>query len=72
MTANVGGVDRTVRLLIGVVLVLLGLFNVLTGVAAIIGYIVAALALITGLTRYCLLYPVFKINTAKKAVEKTA
>ncbi|MDZ7292830.1 MAG: DUF2892 domain-containing protein [candidate division KSB1 bacterium] len=66
MTANVGGVDRAVRLILGVALVLLGVFGVLKGTAAIIGYVVAAIALITGLVGYCALYSVFKISTAKK------
>ncbi len=71
MTANVGSVDRTVRWIVGVALILLGVFGVLQGTAAIIGYVVAAIALITGMMRYCPLWAVFKINT-KKSLEKTA
>ncbi len=72
MTANVGSADRTVRWIAGVALILLGVFGVLQGTAAIIGYVVAAIALITGTLRYCPLWAVFKINTAKKAAEKVA
>lgn len=71
MTANVGSVDRTVRWIVGVALILLGVFGVLQGTAAIIGYVVAAIALITGMMRYCPLWAVFKINT-KKSLKKTA
>lgn len=72
MMANVGGLDRNIRLVAGVVLVLLGVSGVFTGTAAIVGYIVAAIALITGAMRYCPLWSLFKINTAKKAAGKTA
>jgi hypothetical protein len=72
MTANVGSVDRTVRWIVGVVLILLGVFGVLKGTAAIIGYVVAAIALITGTMSYCPLWAVCKINTTKKGAEKTA
>jgi hypothetical protein len=72
MTANVGSADRTVRWLVGVALILLGVFGVLQGTAAIIGYVVAAIALITGAMGYCPLWAAFKINTRKKSLEKTA
>jgi hypothetical protein len=72
MTANVGSLDRIVRWLVGVALILLGVFGVLEGTAAIIGYIVAAIALLTGIMSYCPLWAVFKINTAKKTAQKTA
>ena len=71
MTTNVGSVDRTVRWIVGVALILLGVFGVLQGTAAIIGYIVAAIALITGTMGYCPLWAVLKINTAKKPAGKT-
>jgi hypothetical protein len=72
MTANVGSVDRAVRWIAGVALILLGVFGVLQGTVAIIGYVVAAIALITGTMSYCPLWAVFKINTRKKSLEKTA
>lgn len=71
MTANVGSVDRTVRWIAGVALILLGAFGVLQGTMAIIGYVVAAIALITGTMSYCPLWAVFKVNTAKKGAGKT-
>ena len=71
MTTNVGILDRSVRWIVGVALVLLGVFNVLSGTAAIIGYAVAAIALITGSVGYCPLWGACKINTAKKTAGKT-
>lgn len=72
MTTNVGSLDRIIRLTVGAALVLLGVFGVLSGTAAIIGYVVAAIALVTGSLSYCPLWGVCKINTAKKAAGKTA
>jgi len=69
---NVGSTDRVVRWGIGVALILLGVFNILSGTAAIAGYVVAAIALITGSVGFCPLWSLFKINTAKKPAGKTA
>ncbi len=64
MQANVGGVERTVRVLIGLVLIALGLFHVVTGTIAIIAYAIGAIALITGLVRFCPAWKLFGINTS--------
>ncbi len=69
MNVNVGSLDRMVRLIVGVALVLLGVFGVLQGTAAIVGYVVAAIALITGLASRYPLWAVCKISTAKKAAQ---
>lgn len=71
MTANVGSIDRGLRWLVGGALILLGVLGVLQGTAAIVGYVVAAIALLTGSIRYCPLWAAFKINTAKKSARKT-
>ncbi len=71
MAANVGGVDRSVRLVIGIALLLLGAFGVLKGVAALLGYLVAAIALVTAFIRFCPLWAVCRINTAKTVVKKS-
>lgn len=70
MTTNVGNADRVIRWLIGAALILLGAFGVLNGTLAIAGYAVAAIALLTGTMRYCPLWSVFKINTAKSPRQK--
>ncbi len=53
MELNIGSTERLVRVLIGLLLGALGVFHVLTGAAAIAGYIVGAVALVTGLVRFC-------------------
>ncbi len=64
MQRNVGGVDRVVRILLGIALVSLGLFHVVTGAWAIGAYIVGAIALITGLVQFCPAWAVCGINTS--------
>ena len=63
MKCNVGGVDRVSRLTLGVVLVVLNLLSVLTGTLAIIAWVVAAIAIITGLVRFCPANTLLGINT---------
>jgi len=63
MTSNVGAMDRGVRLVLGVVFIALGLTHVLTGGPAIAAYFVGAIALATGIFRYCPAWSLFGINT---------
>jgi len=66
MAANVGGIDRTLRIVVGIVLI--ALFFILEGPARYLG-ILGLVALGTGLFSFCPLYKVLGINTcpAKKA-----
>ena len=62
---NVGGIDRVLRVTLGLVLFLAGLF-LLTGKSAlgVTLAVVGLLALLTGLVRFCALYLPFGISTA--------
>ena len=64
MSINVGGMDRMIRVVIGLALLALGLFHVFTGTAAIVAYVVAAVAIITGIVRFCPAWALFGINTS--------
>jgi hypothetical protein len=63
MVANVGRVDRMLRIVVGIVLI--ALFFVLTGPARYLA-IVGLVALGTGLLSFCPLYSVLGINTCPK------
>ena len=63
MTSNVGGLDRGIRLISGVVLILLPATHVLAGLAGIVAYVVGAIALLTGLVRYCPAWSISGTNT---------
>jgi len=63
MKANVGGTDRVIRIVAGVVILALGL--VLKSWWGLIGL----LPLATGLTRFCGLYVLLGISTCKRPPE---
>lgn len=65
LSANVGGLDRGMRLALGIVLIALAFFDVFSGTWAIIAYIVGAIALITGIIKFCPANALFGINTCK-------
>ena len=58
MKCNVGGVDRVLRITVG--LVLIGLAA--TGIIGVWGWI-GIVPVATGLFRFCPAYPILKINT---------
>lgn len=60
MTFNVGGLDRTFRILVGLALVVAAA----TGTVGIWGY-VGLIPLITGLVGWCPLYAVFGLKTCR-------
>ena len=63
MTSNVGTADRGIRIVLGIVLIALGLTHVLTGGMAIAAYVVGAIALVTGVFRFCPAWSLLGINT---------
>jgi len=66
MKTNIGSTDKLIRLLLAIVLILLFYFEVLTDTLGIVALIGALVLTVTSLINFCPLYPLFKINTAKK------
>jgi hypothetical protein len=66
MKVNEGTVDRIVRIVLGVVLLGVGLF-VVKGTLGIVLDVVGVVALVTGITGFCLLYRLFGDFSTKKA-----
>lgn len=66
MLANVGLVDRIIRIVLAVVLAILIFAGQLSTAAAVILGIIAVISLLTGVVAFCPLYVPFKINTNKK------
>ena len=62
---NVGGWDRGIRVILGIVLILLGFLGVLSGTLAVIGYVIAGILVVTGITTFCPAYKLFGIKTCK-------
>lgn len=63
-TLNMGGIDRIIRIVAGLVLIVLGFF-VLSGTWGIVLGVVGLILLLTGLIGWCPLYLPFKITTRK-------
>ena len=63
-TLNVGGFDRILRIVLGIGLLVAGLF-VVGGAWGVAGSIVGLILLATGLIGWCPLYLPFKFSTRK-------
>lgn len=70
MEKNVGKTDKVVRLIVGIILLLLGIFS-LGGWLQVVFIIVGAILVITGLISRCLLYIPFGISTCKTKPSET-
>ena len=57
MNKNVGSLDKTIRIIVGVLIIIVG---VLSG--SLLGAI-GLIPIITGIIGWCPLYPILKINT---------
>lgn len=66
MKANVGTIDKVIRLLVAVIFVALFFTNVVTGTPGIILLVLAGVFVLTSLISFCPLYLPFGINTKKK------
>ena len=65
MKSNIGGTEKTIRLIIGAILVLAGYFGGLPTWGAVICYALAAVAIITGIIDFCPIWSILGINTRK-------
>lgn len=64
VTLNVGGIDRVLRIVVGLVLIVVGFF-VMTGTVGTIVGIIGFIPLLTGVVGWCPLYAPFKFSTRK-------
>jgi hypothetical protein len=62
---NEGKTDRTIRIVLGVILLGLTFFS-LTGVAQIVAGVIGVIALVTGVIGFCGLYKILGISTMEK------
>lgn len=63
MTCNVGGIERSIRIVLGVALIAAGALAGLSEGLTIAAYVVGAVALVTGAIGYCPAWQLFGINT---------
>lgn len=70
MKCNVGGVDRGVRIALGVILFFIGYFGVLPFWGAITAYLIGSIALATGIFGFCPAYWFFEVNTCEPPMKQ--
>ncbi len=66
MKQNMGLIDRVIRILIAVVVVVLFFVKAISGILAIILLIVAGIFILTSLISFCPLYVPFGLSSRKK------
>ena len=67
MKKNMGTIDRIIRILLAIVVIILYITGSITGFAAIILGILAIVFIITSMIGFCTLYMPFKISTIGKS-----
>lgn len=70
MKKNMGTIDRIIRVVLAIVVVILYMTGSITGVAAVILGIIALVFIITSLIGFCPLYVPLKISTIIKTDNK--
>jgi hypothetical protein len=63
MTCNVGGTERSIRIVIGVLMLGIGTFAPLPLLGTVIALIAGTIALVTGVIQYCPLWALLGMNT---------
>jgi hypothetical protein len=66
MKKNMGTIDRVIRILVAVVVVVLWLANVISGTLAIILLALSAIFIVTSFLSFCPLYIPLGLSTRKK------
>lgn len=65
MKANESGIDRIIRGVFGIVFLALSFGGVMSGGWGIVGLVLGAVALLTGVVGFCPLYALLKFRTNK-------
>lgn len=67
MKKNMGNVDRPVRIVLAILVLILFLTDILTGTPGILLLVLAGILVLTGFIGFCPLYLLFGIRTCKKS-----
>ena len=63
MISNVGGIERPIRILLGVLMLGIGAFANLSLLGTAIALVLGTVALVTGVIEYCPLWTLLGVNT---------
>lgn len=65
MKCNVGGIDRTSRIVLGIALLIIGLVAPIEMTWRIVALVIAAIALVTATVRFCPANEILGINSCE-------
>ncbi|MRX45584.1 YgaP family membrane protein [Pedobacter puniceum] len=66
MKKNMGGLDRSLRVIIALIITLLYFNEIISGALGIVLLVLAVVFVLTSLVSFCPLYVLFKFNTCKR------
>jgi hypothetical protein len=66
MKKNMGTLDKAIRILIALAVIILYFANIISGTLAIVLLVISGIFILTSLVSFCPLYLPFGINTGKK------
>jgi DUF2892 family protein len=72
MTCNVGGMERPIRIMVGIVLLAIGAFADLPPLGIALALAVGTIALVTGAIGYCPLWALLGMNTSPTETPRKA
>ena len=67
MKKNMGTVDKVIRIVVAVIILVLYFTHVITGTLAVVLLVLAGILVVTSLVGTCPLYLLFGLSTRKKA-----
>ena len=67
MKKNMGNIDRTVRIILAIVIAVLYFTNIVGGIVGIVLLAIAAIFLLTSFINFCPLYAPFRFSTRRKS-----
>lgn len=70
MKPNLGPVDKTIRIIASVIIILLLVMNVLSGILIIPGLVLVVMLITTSAVGHCPIYGVLGLNTKKNLNDK--
>lgn len=66
MKTNMGSQDKTIRIILAIIIAVLFFTKIISGTIAIVLLVVAGIFILTSLIGYCPLYSLLGISTCKK------
>ncbi len=72
MSCNVGGIERPVRIVMGILLLGVGAFAELAVAATAVVFVLGTIALVTGAIGYCPVWTLLEVNTCPPASQSKA